>query len=262
MGPGLPLGWHAPARQGSKAPRLVFLPGIASDSRSWVRQSPLAERWPVAFLDLPLDVPGAPYSFDTLALLAMDAVRQICDRPPILVGTSFGGMTALTCAVTWPAHIEGLILTSTTCEVRWFRGYRYIERLVRRTMPLIPDRLFTQAFPYLCQASGRLDGQDIEACRMMADEARTFNRHQYGQRLHAVSGLHLSDRLGEVTMPTLYLHGTEDRTIPVRLGLKMAERLPNATVHVLEGGGHSFYLRHAHWLNTHIRTWLESKGLD
>jgi 3-oxoadipate enol-lactonase len=49
------------------------------------------------------------------------------------------------------------------------------------------------------------------------------------------------DRLQEVSHPTLVLHGTEDRLVPVENGRRMAELIPGAELHLLEGAGHAYH---------------------
>ena len=46
------------------------------------------------------------------------------------------------------------------------------------------------------------------------------------------------DRLQEIQMPTLIIHGTEDPLIPIDHGLSLAENIPNAAKMILQGVGH------------------------
>jgi pimeloyl-ACP methyl ester carboxylesterase len=43
-----------------------------------------------------------------------------------------------------------------------------------------------------------------------------------------------------ITAPTLLLWGDEDSTSPVAVGEELAALLPNAILHVIAGGTHSF----------------------
>lgn len=48
----------------------------------------------------------------------------------------------------------------------------------------------------------------------------------------------LSGKLGTITAPTLLLWGDADPLSPVQVGERLAQLLPNATLHVLAGGNH------------------------
>jgi 3-oxoadipate enol-lactonase len=49
------------------------------------------------------------------------------------------------------------------------------------------------------------------------------------------------DRLPSVRVPTLVLHGTEDRTIHPDNGRLLADRIPGARLALLEGAGHVYH---------------------
>jgi pimeloyl-ACP methyl ester carboxylesterase len=50
----------------------------------------------------------------------------------------------------------------------------------------------------------------------------------------------VSDRLGEITAPTLVQHGSADRVVPVEAGRFIAEHVPGAEYQELEGAGHVY----------------------
>jgi pimeloyl-ACP methyl ester carboxylesterase len=60
-------------------------------------------------------------------------------------------------------------------------------------------------------------------------------------QLAAIMGHDTSERLGEVTVPTLIIHGTEDRLMDVENGELLARLIPGARLERLEGSGHMFF---------------------
>ena len=52
------------------------------------------------------------------------------------------------------------------------------------------------------------------------------------------SSPHRKDRLKEINLPTLVIHGTEDAILPFDHGQALADGIPNAKLMVLEGVGH------------------------
>ncbi len=60
-------------------------------------------------------------------------------------------------------------------------------------------------------------------------------------QLAAIMGHDTSERLGEVDVPTLVIHGTEDRLMDVANGELIARLVPGAQLELLEGAGHMFF---------------------
>jgi pimeloyl-ACP methyl ester carboxylesterase len=60
-------------------------------------------------------------------------------------------------------------------------------------------------------------------------------------QMQAVMGHDTSARLGSIEAPTLVVHGTEDRMLPVANGELIARLIPHAHLELLEGVGHMFW---------------------
>lgn len=60
-------------------------------------------------------------------------------------------------------------------------------------------------------------------------------------QLRAIAPHDASARLGEISVPTLLIHGTEDGMLPVANSRVMAELIPGARLEELEGVGHLFF---------------------
>ena len=64
-------------------------------------------------------------------------------------------------------------------------------------------------------------------------------------------------RLGEIAVPTLVVHGTDDEMLPVSNGRMIAERIPGAKLEIFDGVGHLFWVeepeRAAELLREHAR---------
>lgn len=48
-----------------------------------------------------------------------------------------------------------------------------------------------------------------------------------------------ADKAPALDLPSLVIHGTNDEVIPIRMGRRMAELLPNARLSIVEGGHHN-----------------------
>ena len=60
-------------------------------------------------------------------------------------------------------------------------------------------------------------------------------------QMQAVMGHDTSALLASIEAPTLVVHGTEDRMLPVVNGELIARRIPDARLELLEGVGHMFW---------------------
>ena len=72
----------------------------------------------------------------------------------------------------------------------------------------------------------------------------------------AVAQFDLYDRLDDIGVPTLVLHGSADQVVPVENGRLLAERLPDVRYHELDGAPHLLFIERADTVNDHIRGFL------
>ena len=70
--------------------------------------------------------------------------------------------------------------------------------------------------------------------------AQPFNAQAYRAQMFAAALHNCYGRLDRIQVPTLVVHGTDDRVIPVENAHLMAERLPDCRLTVLEATGHLY----------------------
>ena len=73
----------------------------------------------------------------------------------------------------------------------------------------------------------------------------------------AVAEFDVADRLGEIRVPTLVVHGTDDRVVPVENGRLLADGLSNAEYHELDGAPHLCFIERADTVNDLLRGFLD-----
>jgi pimeloyl-ACP methyl ester carboxylesterase len=220
------------------APALILLEGLGGDIPGWRRNIPhLAAELRVIAYDFRgngnSDEPPGPCTMatfveDTVALL--DHLRV--DRAHVY-GQSFGGMVAQELAFTAPERVRTLILACTDM------GERTTIRPEGANAPKHePWRaLYSAGFP---EAHPEHVAEDL---RIGAAQPG----HPIGRRRQweAVQPFDTYDRLPGLRIPTLVLHGTEDRVIPVENGRRLAERIPGAELVLLDGAGHLYHSEQA-----------------
>ena len=159
-----------------------------------------------------------------------------------VVGVSMGGMVAQELALRHPERVRTLVIgcsyaggagsalsppeTFERLSAAWTSGDR--ERALRTGWEVNVSRDFAEN-----------DGE-YETWREMALALRV-PLAVIGLQLHAISQHDTSARLDQIRAPTLVVHGTEDRMLPVANGRVIAERIPGARLEELAGVGHLFW---------------------
>jgi pimeloyl-ACP methyl ester carboxylesterase len=122
-----------------------------------------------------------------------------------------------------------------------------------RNSPAVMERL-GQAWSSGDQERAIRTGWEANVSRSFAggdDAYKAFRERVLAQRvplalialqLQAAAAHDTTARLGEVTTPTLVIHGDEDEMIPVENGRIVASLIPGARLEVFEGVGHLFWL--------------------
>jgi pimeloyl-ACP methyl ester carboxylesterase len=170
---------------------------------------------------------------DTLA----GCVQQVLERAPesfIILGTSFGGRTALEVAIAAPQRVKGLVVIGAGPGVAAdpAAGVKRTERL-RGTE-------FGGVVTEMADMVSHLPGPNGTKAR----NAFISMSHKLGGALMARQSAALSKRadlwpkLGEITCPSLMLWGREDKFSPAADGLKMSTCLPHGRYAEISVCGH------------------------
>ena len=166
-----------------------------------------------------------------------------------LIGISMGGGAALGFALSEPERVEGLVLVDSYGLGREIPRGRLGYFLAR--MPLAADLIYA-----LMRRSRRIlrlgllsvvhdrravtDDLTEKAHGLLnePDSGRAFRSFRENEVRWDGLRTDFSDRLGEITAPTLIIHGTHDSAIPVAWARRAHRRLPNSELRVFHGCGH------------------------
>jgi pimeloyl-ACP methyl ester carboxylesterase len=193
--------------------------------------------------------PGAPaYTLRDLAADAAALARGLDDRPAHLAGVGVGGMVAQVAALDYPDAFSALTLAGTRPVAPGpvdddlpDHDAAAMDRLFARPTPDWSDRA---AVAERAAAAAAILGDDPAAARARA--GRIFDRtpgtepavQMANQLGMAFSRLDCEprwrERLPELAMPTLVVHGRRDRFFPVGNGEALAREIPGARLLVLE----------------------------
>ncbi|OLE21657.1 MAG: hypothetical protein AUG49_21510 [Catenulispora sp. 13_1_20CM_3_70_7] len=169
----------------------------------------------------------------------------------VLVGNSMGARIALTMAVSHSERIRGLVLFST----RMTPTASPAQALLRDYTPSLAgmEQLLRECFV----TDQALVTPEVVRERFLAS-ARP-GAHEAMQRVFAglarAPGPATHD-IARLTIPTLLMHGRDDRIVPSTDGAKLADLMPHADLHILAGTGHWLQLERAATVNLLITDFL------
>jgi predicted dienelactone hydrolase len=79
----------------------------------------------------------------------------------------------------------------------------------------------------------------------------------YYQQMMAGTRFDAAFAVRNIASPTLVIHGTEDRYVPVANATALAEAIPDATLRVIDDAGHLVFIEQAEEVNDEIISFLE-----
>jgi pimeloyl-ACP methyl ester carboxylesterase len=181
----------------------------------------------------------------TLADMAGDAVGLMdelaIDRAHV-IGASMGGMIAQTLAARHPARVRSLVSMMSSTGGRWVgRPALSSYAIFLRRTPTGREAFIAHATRLFAKIGSRGIPQDTEGVREIAALSfdREIDRTGTGRQLAAIiaSGDRTAE-LGDITAPTLVIHGSVDPLISPSGGRATVRAIPGAELSMIEGMGH------------------------
>jgi pimeloyl-ACP methyl ester carboxylesterase len=244
------------ADEGS-GPPLVYVPGIDGSGEFLLGQAEvLAQRLRL----LRLRHEGADPDRDGYQAMADDVVEVIAGAGigrALLLAESFGGGIALQAALDHADRVAGLALVNTFPRF----GHRTRLALTRAFAPLVPQPVFRRARQRFAAWSLFGRHRDPDAIRRFRSVPASRFDGAYRRRLQMIATLDLRSRLPQIRQPVALFAGTDDRVVDsVRQARAMAALLPDATVEIIDGGGHLILPLDLPWTDWFLRL-AERAGL-
>jgi 3-oxoadipate enol-lactonase len=180
----------------------------------------------------------------TIADLAGDALG-VLDALEIerahVVGISMGGMIAQELVLAHPDRIRTLTLGATYCggPEGKLMDPEDVQRLGAAFAARDPEGVRRVMWEINLSPSFREDDSRFAAFEEMAT-ALPAPAAVIVQQMRACGAHDTSDRLGQISNPTLVIHGTVDRLLPAVNGHEIASLLPSR-LELLEDTGHMFW---------------------
>ena len=241
--------WHNPHAMTPHPAQLIFLPGLAADSRMWRQQlAALPPHWQASVTDV-------HFQHDSVEQMAMALLQQ---HPGTLVlcGASMGGIIAMETVRQAPQRVRGLALLGTNARpetdamrrlredaIRMFEAGRAAELLrANAALAFHPsrtnDRVLIQSYLDFCLAAGSAPLVRQNRAIMARPDAR----------LH----------LGQVRCPTLVLCGDTDQLTPPACSHEIAQLIVHARLQLIDRCGHMLTMERPDAVNAALLDWLDT----
>lgn len=227
---------------------VVLVTGYGADLFQWAMQLPaLSENHKVYTLDNrgvgSSDKPSGPYSIKMMADDLAGFFKAMNIEDAHLVGHSMGGMISQQFALDHPDLLRSLTLASTTCKIP--RGADLMLLLWADILEKLGNESFVNNILGWCFTFDFVESHydTLLALRQMAldhlEEKPLFPDCLRSQ-CAAVMGFDVADKIHHIELPTMVLVGRGDILTPLTLSEKMAERIPDSFLKIIDGG-HAFH---------------------
>lgn len=232
----------------------LFIHGWSS---SWYALSPIFQEFNRRYRVMAVDLPGygesprmkgrttIPGYADLLAKL----IKEVTDKPVVLVGHSMGGMTSLTLTLRHPELVERLVLVCPTISGKLSMFINMFVSPITFLERFVVMNWFISAFePYFVEITDRLmrpasfaDRTEItekEYAHLRADARRPGQGRVRAECYRAMIENDLRGKLSQIDKPALVIWGMEDNTVPLRDASVVATEWPDADLRIIPNAGH------------------------
>jgi pimeloyl-ACP methyl ester carboxylesterase len=244
---------------------LVLVPGFGTGAWIWYRQVPDFAR---SFRTVVFDPRGVarsegrdePYAMRQFA----DDVAALLDALEVesahVLGASFGGFVAQEFALAYPARTRSLILCCTS-----FGGARHVppsaETLAAiastkglNTEERVRENLLLAFSP---RFAAERPGEVERVIHLRAENH--VPEYAYLRQLEAAVAFDAEGRVGAIKAPTLVLTGDADTIVPHENSNNLAAAIPGATLRVIEGGSHAFFIEQPEEFNRAVAEFIRRR---
>ena len=274
---------------------LLFLHGFGASSRHWRKnyKSFAQEGYAVYSIDLlgfgKSDQPGIKEIgkldngiwCDQVTDFITDIIRPINTNKIVLIGNSLGGLVALTCAVSIPEEISGIIASplpdpiglkiNYSKDESKFKSIKY--KLIKLFVNLLPIEFilfvidkFKLIYYFLDFAYEKKEYIDKELFNLISipskrpSAARTLRAMCLGMatRSNKLKSSFLLKVISNVKkVPFLLIWGEKDKFIPLNYGERIAKRFPWVELKVISNSGHCVHDEDPQLFNKISKEWIE-----
>jgi len=224
-----------------RATPIVFIHGAGSSHLIWGAQvRALGDVARVMALDLPGHSKSQGSGRDSITAYA-EVVREFLDvlavERAIIVGHSMGGAIAQTLALAYPDRVAALALIATGARLR--------------VSPAFLEGFQNDFNATVNQIIAYYFARDADASMVEKSAAllRTCGQAVVLGDFSACNAFDVSERVAQISVPTLVLCGREDQMTPLKFSEFLAAKIPNVQLAVIDRAGHHVMIEQADAVN-------------
>lgn len=237
---------------------LILIPGLGTGLWLWFKQVPtFAESFRTIIFDPPGVGRSAPSAvpFTTRSMAA--TVAKLFDVLGIerahVLGASLGGFVAQEFALAYPRKTGSLLLCCTSAGgARHVPTHASVMEDYAANFKLNADERIRRNL-LLSFAPHHVSEHAEEVERVLAMRLTNFVPDEvYLSQVRAGQTHDAEGRVSQITAPTLVITGDSDRIVPLENSINLAAAIPRATLEVIPGGSHMFFIERAAAFNTAV----------
>lgn len=180
-----------------------------------------------------------------------------------VVGISMGGFMSLELALRHPVLVRSLVLVATSAGGRGHKRPSLATLrllLARRQANADPGELARKVYAAIMGPGYAAGNPDVMERIAAIARYRPMTGAAYARQLWVAMRHNVAARLGQITVPTLVIHGAEDPLVPPINGQRLAQRIPGARLIVYPQTGHIPIIERAAEFNRDVLAFLAEHG--
>ena len=237
------------------------MPGIGSCADAFLPQRDLADE--LHHRLVAWDAPGYRYSADPAsepgidgwADAAADLISSLGYERAVVLGVSWGGVTATRLAIRPPELVSALILADSSVGSGPPPKQAEAMRSRAGTLNELGAAEFARQRSPLLVAEAAPQRIIDEVERLFADSVRMPS---YQWACNSMAETDHRDSLDSILVPTLVVCGDQDRVTPPKLSEELAEGIKRSTLAYVEGAGHLANQEHPADFNDIVSRFVKS----
>lgn len=231
---------NAIASGDSSKPALLLLNSLGTSTQMWTPQLPfLEEHFHVIRMDTrghgESATPDGPYSFDDLIGDALGTLDRHDIKTASVMGCSLGSMTALGLGLNAPDRIDRIICTAARADAPEPFRQSWDDRMAVIDEKGVAGLWEGSLGNWLTAAFREAEPAMIET--MKTEFLKTTSDGYKGCAV-ALKGLDYLRHLPQMTVPTFFIAGSEDKGAPPAAMQAMADATPGGQLTVIPDAGH------------------------
>ena len=200
---------------------------------------------------------AGPYGIDDLVADSLAVQDGLGMDAPVFVGMSMGGFTALRLAVEHPERLSGLVLIDSMPEPHSAAERDQYGGMVDPLVDAdaVPESLAEAAAHFLFGPTTIEESPEL--VERWIDRWLTYRPGAVYHEVHSwLDRPGVADRLDDLSVPTLVVHGQEDQSIDPERAAPVADAAPDGRLVTISDAGHTSNLERPDAVTEAIRSFL------